>query len=131
MFLVHAVCFYISYAMQLFAADDFSRRHFQMIFFFLALQGLIHQLKIKHIVHVVKELSSPLRTFETYRICEQQRYRRTCASSDISYHSLIAFAKLKYLITQSKQKTSCVTIEQGRHFVSLNDKCHFYMAVAI
>ena len=26
LFLVHAVCFYISYAMQLFAADDFSRR---------------------------------------------------------------------------------------------------------
>ena len=37
---VHAVCFYtqfVSNAMQLFAADDFSRQHFQVHFFFLAL----------------------------------------------------------------------------------------------
>ena len=36
LFWVHAVCFYtrfVSNARQLFAADDFSRRHFQMHFF--------------------------------------------------------------------------------------------------
>ena len=38
LFWVHAVCFYtkfVSNVRQLFAADDFSRRHFQMHFFFL------------------------------------------------------------------------------------------------
>ena len=38
---VHDVCFYtlkfVSNVRQLFAAEDFSRRHFQMRFFFLAL----------------------------------------------------------------------------------------------
>ena len=37
LFWVHAVCFYpqfVSNVRQLFAADDFSRRHFQMHFFF-------------------------------------------------------------------------------------------------
>ena len=35
LFLVHAVCFYtfVSNVRQLFAADNFSRRHFQMRFF--------------------------------------------------------------------------------------------------
>ena len=45
LFWVHAVWFYtqfVSNVGQLFAADDFSKRHFQMDFFFLALQGLIH-----------------------------------------------------------------------------------------
>ena len=39
---VYAVCFYtkfVSNSRQLFAADDFSRRNFQMHFFFLALNG--------------------------------------------------------------------------------------------
>ena len=41
MFWVHAVCFYtefVSNARQLFAADDFSRPHFQMHFFLGALR---------------------------------------------------------------------------------------------
>ena len=41
MFWVHAVCFYpelVSDVMQLLAADDFSRRHFQMHFFLGALR---------------------------------------------------------------------------------------------
>ena len=41
LFWVHAVCFYtrfVSNARQLFAADDFSRRHFQMHFFLGALR---------------------------------------------------------------------------------------------
>ena len=41
LFWVHAVCLYtlfISYVRQLFAADDFSRRHFQMYFFLGALR---------------------------------------------------------------------------------------------
>ena len=40
-FWVHAVCFYtlfVSNVRQLFAADDFSRRHFQMHFFLVALR---------------------------------------------------------------------------------------------
>ena len=43
LFWVHAVCFYtkfVSNVRQLFAADDFSRRYFQMHFFF-ELKGLI------------------------------------------------------------------------------------------
>ena len=42
LFCVHAVCFFtelVSNVRQLFAADDFSRRNFQM-HFFLALKGL-------------------------------------------------------------------------------------------
>ena len=41
LFWVHTVCFYtlfVSNARQLFAADDFSRRHFQMHFFLGALR---------------------------------------------------------------------------------------------
>ena len=41
LFRVHAVCFYtlfVSNVRQLFAADDFSRRHFQMQFFLVALR---------------------------------------------------------------------------------------------
>ena len=41
LFWVHAVCFYtqfVSNVMQLFAADDFSRGHFQMHFFLGALR---------------------------------------------------------------------------------------------
>ena len=41
LFWVHAVCFYtwfVSNVRQLFAADDFSRRHFQMHFFLAALR---------------------------------------------------------------------------------------------
>ena len=40
LFWVHAVCFYtkfVSNVRQLFAADDFSRQHFQMHFFLLEL----------------------------------------------------------------------------------------------
>ena len=42
LFWVHAVCFYtyfVSNARQLFAADDFSRRHFQMHFFSWRFKG--------------------------------------------------------------------------------------------
>ena len=41
LFWIHAVCFcnyFVSNVRQLFAADDFSRRHFQMIFFLDALR---------------------------------------------------------------------------------------------
>ena len=41
LFWVHAICFYTSFVSnvrQLFAADDFSRRHFQMLFFLGALR---------------------------------------------------------------------------------------------
>ena len=41
LFWVHAVCFYIKFASnvrQLFAADNFSRQHFQMHFFLGALR---------------------------------------------------------------------------------------------
>ena len=44
--LVHAVCFntyFVSNVRQVFVADDFSRRHFQMLFFLGALRvNLIH-----------------------------------------------------------------------------------------
>ena len=42
LFWVHAVCFYayfVSIARQSFAADDFSRQHFQMHFFLGAFKG--------------------------------------------------------------------------------------------
>ena len=49
---VHAVCFYtkfISNVTQLFAADDFSRRHFQMHFFLGALR-----VKLRNDLHFIK-----------------------------------------------------------------------------
>ena len=45
LFLVHAVCFYtkfVSNVRQLFAADDFNRRHFQMHFVIGALRVNLH-----------------------------------------------------------------------------------------
>ena len=59
LFWVHAVCFYtrfISNARQLFAADDFSRRHFQLHFFLGALRVKIRTIS-KAIVSYICNVS--------------------------------------------------------------------------
>ena len=52
---VHAVCLYtqfINNARQLFAADDFSRRHFQMHFFLGALRVKIHASRYECVIDI-------------------------------------------------------------------------------
>ena len=55
LFWVHPVCVYtlfVSNARQLFAADDFSRRHFQMHFFLGALRVNLHHSSCKLSIRV-------------------------------------------------------------------------------
>ena len=59
LFWVHAVCFYtyfVSNARQLFAADDFSRQHFQMHFF-------LGTLRVKS--HLLRFINSPFNNIST------------------------------------------------------------------
>ena len=76
LFWVHAVCFYTLFAKnnrQLFAAEDFSRRHFQMHFFLGALrvkQYFIYRPRLHFVAN------------------EQQRYRQTCVRSHKKYNTL-------------------------------------------
>ena len=61
MFWVHAVCFYtlkfVSNAKQLFAAVDFSRRHFQGIFFLGVFRIKLQHSIYKHVFSAIVKIS--------------------------------------------------------------------------
>ena len=76
---VHTVCFYtqfVSNARQLFAADDFSRRHFQMHFFLGALR-----LRFIAIAHTqCSSLSEPRHVISTMWHFDNYTLRKPCAA---------------------------------------------------